>query len=127
MPNLLRHFSIGCDDVERGRAFYERVFGWHIEPWGPPDYYLIFPEVASRGVTGDLSKRRDKGAADGLHGFVCTFGVDDLQPIVAAVVANGGAIEDSEYRIEGVGNLVYIRDTEGNRVGVMRYDHAIDA
>jgi predicted enzyme related to lactoylglutathione lyase len=127
MPNPLRHFSIGCDDVERGRTFYEHVFGWHIEPWGPPDYYLIFPDFPNRGVTGDLYQRQNRGATDGHHGFVCTFGVEDLQPIVTAVVAQGGYIEDSEYRIEGVGNLVYIRDTEGNRVGVMRYDHAIDA
>jgi uncharacterized protein len=127
MPNPLRHFSIGCDDVERGRTFYEHVFGWQIEPWGPPDYYLILPEFPNRSVTGDLYQRQNRGEADGRHGFVCTFGVEDLKPIVTAVVAHGGSIEDSEFRIEGVGNLVYIRDTEGNRVGVMRYDRAADA
>ncbi len=27
-----------------------------------------------------------------------------------------------EYRIEGVGNVFYFIDTEGNRVGAMKYD-----
>ena len=38
MPTL-RHLAINADDVQRAKAFYETVFGWRFEPWGPPDYY----------------------------------------------------------------------------------------
>ena len=124
MPNALRHFSIACDDVERARRFYAAVFGWHIEPWGPPNYYTIFPEHPGRDVTGDLRGRVDPVDRDGLHGFVCTFGVDDLAAVTEAVVANGGRIHARAYRIEGVGNLAYFVDTEGNRFGAMKYDRA---
>ena len=41
MPNNLSFFAINADDVPRARTFYEAVFGWGFEPWGPPDFYLI--------------------------------------------------------------------------------------
>lgn len=122
VPITLCHFEIECDDVERARRFYEAVFGWRIEPWGPPSYYLIFPEYPDRRVSGDLRERHEPLTGHGNRGFVATFSVLDLAPIAAAVVANGGAIETPEIRIEGVGDLLYFRDTEGNRVGVMKSD-----
>jgi predicted enzyme related to lactoylglutathione lyase len=36
MPNNLAAFSIHVDDVNRARTFYEAVFEWVFEPWGPP-------------------------------------------------------------------------------------------
>ncbi len=118
----LRHFSIQCDDVDRAKRFYEAVFGWRIEPWGPPNYYQIYPEFPDRTVTGDLRERHEPLTGSGERGFECTFGVTDLAPIAAAVVASGGTIAMPEFRIEGVGNLIYFIDTEGNRVGAMKYD-----
>ena len=41
MPNNSRFFAINADDVPRARKFYETVFGWSFEPWGPPGFYLI--------------------------------------------------------------------------------------
>src|ERR1700720_1225240 len=41
MANNLSFFSIHVDNLDRARAFYERVFGWRFEPWGPPGFYLI--------------------------------------------------------------------------------------
>ena len=39
MPATLRHFAINADDVQRAKAFYEKVFGWAFNPWGPPNFY----------------------------------------------------------------------------------------
>ena len=36
MPNNLASFAIHVDDVDRARRFYQAVFGWNFEPWGPP-------------------------------------------------------------------------------------------
>ena len=41
MANNLASFAIHADDVQRCRRFYEAVFGWRFEPWGPPDFYLV--------------------------------------------------------------------------------------
>ena len=120
--NHLAYFLIHCDDVERAKRFYEAVFGWRIEAWGPPDYYLIFPKWPDRSQTGGLFPRSEPLTGTGARGFECTFSVAELAPIAKAVVANGGAIDVPEYRIEGVGNLLYFVDTERNRVGAMKYD-----
>ena len=39
MPNNVAPFAIHADDLPRARQFYERAFGWHFEPWGPPDFF----------------------------------------------------------------------------------------
>jgi predicted enzyme related to lactoylglutathione lyase len=115
----LRHFEIEAADVERAKRFYELVFGWKISPWGPPDYYLI--DTGAPVVTGDIRKLHGPDAEPN-RGFVCTVGVENLRAVKEAVASNGGKIIVPEYRIEGVGNLFYFADTEGNRVGAMKYD-----
>ena len=58
MPNPIAHFDIAVADVEPARRFYERVFGWTIEAWGPPDFYLI--HTGGPGAAhGSISKRRE--------------------------------------------------------------------
>ena len=88
MTNLLRHFEIEAEDVERAKRFYESVFGWAIRPWGPPNYYLI---DAGAGMSGDI-RERTSATGPGNAGFVCTIVVDDLQAIKQAVTSNGGTI-----------------------------------
>ena len=58
MPNNIAHFDIHADDVERARQFYQRVFGWRFEAWGPPDFYLIQTGTPTDpGIHGLISKR----------------------------------------------------------------------
>ena len=40
MPNDIAHFAIHADDCPRAKAFYETVFGWTFEPWGPPNFWV---------------------------------------------------------------------------------------
>jgi predicted enzyme related to lactoylglutathione lyase len=48
--------------------------------------------------------------------------VEDLKATIAAIEAGGGRILMQPYRIEGVGELIYFEDTEGNLVGAMQYE-----
>lgn len=127
MTANVSHFAIACDDVERAKRFYERVFGWRIEPWGPPDYYQVFTGTPERpGILGDLRVRHEPPSGTGAGGYECTITVDSLDETLAAIEAHGGAVIDgSRYRIEGVGDLAYFLDTEGNRAGVMQQDPAM--
>lgn len=118
MPNHLRFFAITADDVERARKFYEAVFGWRFEDWGPPGFYLIH----GAGVPGALQERREKLTGTGFRAFECTIGVDSIDEIEPKIVPAGGKIEMKRMRLETVGLLLYLLDTEGNRVGVMQYD-----
>ncbi len=125
MANHIRHFAVQADQVDRARAFYEAVFDWRFEPWGPPNFYLIHTGPAGdRGLQGALQERQFPLDGDGMRGYECTIGVDDLDAILACVPRFGGTIVSQPFGIEGVGRLAFIHDTEGNRVGVMQYDAA---
>jgi predicted enzyme related to lactoylglutathione lyase len=122
MANNIAHFDIAADDVERGRRFYEGVFGWRFEAWGPPDFYLIHTgPAADPGIHGSISKRVHPVVGRGRLGFECTISVGDLAEIKAAIVANGGKILLDEHEIVGVGTLVRFEDTEGNVACAMHY------
>jgi hypothetical protein len=119
MAAHLRHFSINADDVDRGRRFYEAVFGLSFQPWGPPGFYIS--EDTGGGVSGSIQDRRTIGGA-AMPGLEITFAVDDIPATVAAVEANGGTVIMAPSVIEGVGELIYFKDSEGNIVGAMKYE-----
>ena len=118
MTARVGHFAIECEDVERAKAFYEAVFGWPIVPWGPPGYY----HIQEAGILGDLRARREGWSAGPGDGVLITVNVENVRETTAAVEKAGGKIAMAEYRIEGVGNLIYFVDTEGNRIGAIQYD-----
>ena len=123
MPNNLKSFGITADDVSRARRFYQEVFGWHFEPWGPPDFYLIHTgSEADPGVQGLLHKRREPVSGSGMIGFECTIGVENIDTIIRAIEASGGKIAMNKFQIPTVGTGVYFNDTEGNFVGAMQYE-----
>jgi predicted enzyme related to lactoylglutathione lyase len=118
MPARLRHFAINADDVPRARAFYEQVFGWAFTPWGPPGFYQV--KNAGEGLIGALQGRRDIEATR-MPGMELSFGVDDIEAAITAIEANGGEVLMRPYLIEGVGKLIFFKDTEGNIAGAMQY------
>ena len=123
MPNNLAAFGITADDVTRARKFYEAVFGWRFEPWGPPDFYLIHTgNEKEPGVRGLLHARRDPLTGTGMRGFECTIGVENIDEIIKAVQAAGGKIAMEKFHIPTVGTGFYFNDTEGNFVGAMQYE-----
>jgi predicted enzyme related to lactoylglutathione lyase len=118
MRPRLRHFSINSDDVARGRRFYEAVFGLTFEPWGPPGFYIS--EDTGGGVSAAVQGRHTIGG-EAMPGITVTFSVDDIASTVAAIEANGGTVIMPPAVIEGVGELVYFKDSEGNIAGAMKY------
>ena len=123
MPANLASFAIHVDDVDRARRFYEAVFGWVFEPWGPPGFYLIHTgDEASPGITGLMHKRQVPRTGAGLNGIEPTFSVDDVDAISALVEANGGTITYAKGVIPTVGALIRFLDTEGNDIGAMQYE-----
>jgi predicted enzyme related to lactoylglutathione lyase len=120
MPARLRHFAINADDVPRARAFYEKVFGWSFTPWGPPGFYQV--KNAGQGLVGALQGRR-KIEDNLMPGIELSFGVDDVEAVMAAVQTNGGTVLMQPYVIEGVGKLIFFRDPEGNIAGAMQYEN----
>lgn len=122
MANNIAHFDLQADDVERARRFYERVFEWRFEAWGPPDFYMIRTGTDSDpGIHGSVSKRNEPVVGPGRIGYECTISVQDLGAIKAAIVRYGGKIVLDEHEIVGVGTLIRFEDTEGNVACAMQY------
>lgn len=119
MPAALAHFAINADNVDRARAFYERVFGWTFSAWGPPGFYQI---QGCGQVMGALQGRRALNPLVKTIGFECTIGVPSIDAVEAAVVAGGGKILLARSVIVGVGTLMFFEDPEGNVFGAMQYD-----
>ena len=126
MTPTLKHFSINADDIARARRFYEKIFGWTFEPWGPPDFYMIGMGEPESGMRGSLQRRRALAPGLKLNGLECTFAVDDVEKVAAAVRANGGRVLMERTILPGIGELIFFQDPEGNVAGAMRYDETVE-
>lgn len=126
MANHLSHFAVSADDVQRARRFYERVFGWGFEPFGPPGFYLVHTDGPGKGgrVPGALQQRFEvvPGVRLSGPGYECTLAVNDLDAVLEAVQKHGGKILMPKATIPTVGTMIRFADTEANVVGAMQYE-----
>jgi len=122
-PTNVAHFAINADQLDRTRRFYERVFGWRFEAWGPPGFFMI--ETGTRekpGIVGSMQQRRELIPGERMTGFECTISVEDVKAAENLVKGNGGTIILPTTVIPTVGRLFFFRDPDGNVAGVMQYD-----
>lgn len=119
----VRHFSINADDLPRARRFYERVFAWRFQSWGPPGFFMIETGSADTpAIMGSLQGRRELAPGERMNGFECTIAVPDIHEAATAIVDAGGTILMSPQTIPTVGHVLFFRDTEGNIAGAMQPD-----
>lgn len=113
MAGELSFFEIGVADADRGRAFYEALFGWTFEP-GPSGGGFV---IGAPGVSGGIH-----GGDPGASPYVF-FAVDDIDLAVERVRELGGTVddddgerdEDSERRF---GRFRLCRDDQGSTFGL---------
>ena len=106
-------FEIGVDDAERGRTFYEGVFGWRFEPGPSGNGYMIFMPDGRGGIHGG-----DPAAPPYVF-----FAVEDIDAAMAQVVELGGVVEETD--VEGDeesqarnGRFKLCRDDQGSPFGL---------
>ncbi len=125
MPRVI-HFEIHAEDPERAIRFYTEMFGWRFQSWGGPmEYWLITTgEAPAPGINGGLVRRRGPAPVDGAacNAYPCTVDVSNVDESVALAVKLGGTIAVPKMPIPGVGYLAFIKDTEGNILGMMMAD-----
>jgi uncharacterized protein len=118
------HFAINADDLPRARRFYEKVFGWKFQAYGPPGFYMI-DEASARAsgpLRGSLQQRREIVAGVRMTGYECTISVNDIHATATSVTKNGGSIVMPICTLPGIGQLLFFQDPEGNIAGAMQYD-----
>ena len=113
MSGELAFVEFGVDDVERGRVFYEGLFGWKFET-GPSGggYVISIPNVGG-GIHG-----KDRGAAPYLF-----FRVEDIDAAMERVHELGGTVDDVD--VEGdaesvalFGRFKMCKDDQGSPFGL---------
>lgn len=121
------HFEIHASNPELVVDFYTRLFGWRIQKWsaGSMEYWLITTgDDSVPGINGGLMRRRGglpiEGAA--VNAFVCSVQVSNVDMSLDSAVALGGTVAVPKMALPGVGWLAYIKDPDGNILGLTQPD-----
>lgn len=119
------HFEIHAADTARAEAFYKDVFGWEFAKWdGPANYWLIRTGRETPGIDGGMVERKGAAPAEGApaNGYVCTVGVTSLDTYLTRALEHGATLAVPKMATPGVGWLAYVKDPEGNILGIMEAD-----
>lgn len=117
MPRMI-HFEIHVDDPDRAIAFYEALFGWQFDQYGP-DYWLITTgKDPEPGIDGGMNKRTWGNSGDRIVAYVGVIGVPDIDAAIAQARALNAPVVDEKREIPSIGWSAYFKDTEDNVFGV---------
>lgn len=113
------HFEVTADDVVRAKKFYE-IFDWELTdanmPGLPEMQYLIAKTGEGEpGTDGAIMSRQFRKEPT-----IIWISVDDLDQMIEKVMAAGGKLAGEKQTVPGIGDTVYITDTEGNTVGLIQ-------
>ncbi len=113
MAGELAFFELGVGDAERGRAFYERLFGWTFAPGPSGGGFAIDTPNVPGGMHGG-----DAGAAPYLF-----FAVDDMESALQRVRELGGEVDETnvegdEESIARLGRFRLSREDQGSPFGL---------
>ena len=124
MPRVV-HFEIHATEPDVLVRFYTELFGWTIKRWGEVLYWLVETGTATQaGINGGLLQRRGPPAAEGqgVNAFVCTVEVPSVDQYVALALELHGTVALPRMAIPAVGWLAYVKDPDGNLLGLMQPD-----
>jgi predicted enzyme related to lactoylglutathione lyase len=120
------HFEIHAADPAAMQTFYQRLFGWRFQAWeGPMEYWVVTTGASGEpGIDGGLMRRRGASPVEGqaVNAFVCTMDVPDVDRTLGDLGAAGGSLALPKMAVPGVGWLAYIKDPDGNLLGIMQMD-----
>ena len=112
MPRII-HFELPVENAERAAKFYEGVFGWDVQGWEEDEgYWLVTTGKDEPGIDGGFI---DKKLAPAL---VNVIGVDSVDDYLKKAEQAGAKIIREKEEIPNIGFVAYIKDPEGNTVGL---------
>jgi uncharacterized protein len=106
-------FELGVRDADRGRAFYQDLFGWRLEPGPSGDGFVISTPTIAGGLHGG-----DPGASPYLF-----FRVEDMDTALRRVRELGGSVEETDVEgddssVARFGRFQLCRDDQGSAFGL---------
>lgn len=118
--NTLNWFEVPVADFERGKKFYETIFGMsmHTMDFGPFKMGMFPSEPNSGKLNGAICF--GEGYKPSQEGALVYFNANpDMQPVLDRIEAAGGKILQQKTQITPeYGYMAIILDTEGNRVAL---------
>ena len=105
--NRIDYIEFPATDVAAARAFYEQVFGWKFEDYGPD--YTSF-------VDGRIAGGFYKSEAVP-HGALVVLYAADLEAAQERVTAAGGTIVKPTFAFPG-GRRFHFQDPGGNKLAI---------
>lgn len=121
------HFEIHASRPQVAIEFYSGLFGWTFTSMQGFEYWVIETGAAGQaGINGGLVPRRGAAPLEGqaVNAFVCTVQVDSVDASLARSASLGGTLAVPKMPIPGVGWLAYVKDPDGNILGLMQPDSA---
>jgi uncharacterized protein len=124
--NSVVHFEMPYGNRDRMARFYESAFGWQTEKLGEEMGNYV---VATTTETDEKGPRAP-GAING--GFFqkksdwpdqypsVVIAVDDVDESIQKIKKAGGEVLGQPMEIPGVGRYLSFKDTEGNRVSILK-------
>lgn len=120
--HALRWFEIPALDLDRAFAFYHAVLGGGVRMGtfgGAPLALFDVPFSTGEAVGGSIVKR--EGLAPGSDGPLIYLSIGlPLEDAVGRVAGAGGTVLAPHIPLGSFGTAAMIRDTEGNRVGLLQ-------
>ncbi len=116
------HFEIHANNPDRAIAFYNGMFDWTFTKWDGPWPYWLIDTGSGMGINGGLIARQGPQPVEGqaVNAFVITVDVPSCDRAIAQAAELGGSLALEKMEIPGMGWLAYVKDTEGNILGVMQ-------
>ncbi|CAA0107107.1 Uncharacterised protein [BD1-7 clade bacterium] len=107
----INYIELPAQDMAATEAFYQAVFGWRFEAYGP-DYLAFFDKTMDGGFyRSDQCSSTDNGSA------LVVFYSDDLEATQSKVVYAGGIIVKPLFDFPG-GRRFHFSDPNGNELAV---------
>lgn len=118
--NAINWFEIPAIDFDRAVKFYENALGisMHREVFaGDPNAFFAYTQ--GQGVGGSVVKADyAKPSAEGVVVYLNAGTRAQLEASLGRVEAAGGAVLRPATDMGEIGTIAFIRDTEGNQVGL---------
>jgi len=115
------YFEIPADDAKRAGEFYNKAFGWMVNPMTEMQYTMVATTPSDENgmpqkpgaINGGMPMRGDM-----VKQTVVTIGVDNIEDSLAKIEKLGGKRLGDKMPVGDMGFAAYFKDTEGNVVGL---------
>jgi predicted enzyme related to lactoylglutathione lyase len=107
-------FEVPADDTKRAGTFYQKLFGWKINPMPHMDEYFHMdtggPDAAPDGA---IMKRMHPQ-----HGITSYVSVPSVAKYITKIEKLGGSICKPKTAVPGMGYFAICNDTENNTFAI---------